>query len=365
MPERILMTGNDACGEGAIIAGCRFYAGYPITPQNELTEYMARRMAQVGGTFIQAESELAAISMVHGASAAGARAMTSSSSPGVSLKQEGISYLAGSRLPSVIVNVQRGGPGLGNIQPSQADYFQSTKGGGHGDYRLIVLAPHTVQETAALVRDAFDLADLYRVPALVFMDGLLGQMMEPAELPGPSNRALPEKDWALTGAADGRPQRIVKSFFWGQTELEEHNQRLQATYRRIQADEVRYETVGVDEADVVLVACGTTARVCKQVVAEWDASDVRIGLFRPITLWPFPTQPIRELADQGKRFLTVEMSAGQMVEDVRLAVEGRTPVDFHGRMGGGVPEARKIADRVRQVLSAAHWRPEQSHAGHR
>ena len=356
MGKRILMTGNEACGEGAIIAGCRFYAGYPITPQNELTEYMARRMAEVGGTFIQAESELAAVNMVYGASAAGGRAMTSSSSPGVSLKQEGISYLAGSELPAVIINVQRGGPGLGNIQPSQADYFQATKGGGHGDYHIIVLAPHTVQETVTLVRDAFDLADLYRIPVLMFMDGLLGQMMEPTELPGPSGRVLPEKDWALTGAADGREHRIVKSFFWGHDHLETFNKHLQAKYRRIQTDEVRYETQDTDEADVVLVSCGTSARVCRKVAAEWDVPDVRIGLFRPITLWPFPTDALRDLADRGKRFLTVEMSAGQMVEDVRLAVEGRTPVDFYGRMGGGVPVAKEIAARIRQTVGAARVR---------
>ena len=341
--ERILITGNEAAGEAAIMAGCRHYFGYPITPQNELTAYMARRIPEVNGTFIQAESELAAVSMCIGASAAGKRVMTSSSSPGISLKQEGISYLAGMELPAVIVNVMRGGPGLGNIQAAQGDYFQATKGGGHGDYHTIVLAPYSVEEFADLVMAAFDLADLYRTPVLVLADGQIGQMMEPATFRPPPPRKLPEKDWALTGA-DGRPRRIMRSLFLGVGVLNEHCRQLQEKYAQIRLREVRYEECDVEEADVVFVAYGTSARICMEAMRRKRESALRLGLIRPISLWPFPEQVIRSWAERGKKFLTVEMSAGQMVEDVRLAVEGRSRVGFVGRSGGGVPTTAQILE---------------------
>ncbi|NOZ22983.1 MAG: 3-methyl-2-oxobutanoate dehydrogenase subunit VorB [Planctomycetes bacterium] len=349
MTERRLMAGNEAAGEGAVRAGCRFYYGYPITPQNELTEYMARRLAEVGGTFIQAESELAAINMVYGTAAAGERVMTSSSSPGISLKQEGISYLAGSELPAVIINAQRGGPGLGDISPSQSDYFQAVKGGGHGDYHLIVLAPYSVQEFADVVYDAFDLADLYRIPVLVLADGQLGQMMEPVEFKDRPPCTLPAKDWALTGVRNGRERNIVKSFYWIKGDLEQFNLHLQAKYAEIRAKEVRCETYDLEEADIALVAYGTSARICREVLKLAKANGVRIGLLRPITLWPFPTEQIRELTVSVGSFLVVEMSYGQMVEDVRLAVEGRRPVHFYGRGGGAVPTSKEILGEVMRL----------------
>jgi len=330
---KTLMTGNEAMAGGAVRAGCRYYYGYPITPQNEVPEYMSRRMPEVGGVFIQSESELAAINMVLGTSAAGKRAMTSSSSPGISLKQEGISYIAGCRLPAVIANVQRGGPGLGDIQAAQGDYFQATKGGGHGDYHLIVLAPSSVQEMADLTTEAFDLADRYRVPVMILADAQVGQMMEPLEwreYSPPDD--LPGKDWALTGAK-GRPKNLVRSFRMYAEELEEHNRTLQATYARITEQETRWEESGCEDADVVVVAYGSTARTARGLLAR-GVDGAKLGLLRPITLWPFPTGRIRELAEEGAAFLVAEMSAGQMVEDVRLAVEGRSPVEFYGRMGG-------------------------------
>jgi len=350
--KRVLITGNEAAGKAAIMAGCRHYFGYPITPQNELTAYMARHMPAAGGTFVQAESELAAISMCIGAAATGKRVMTSSSSPGISLKQEGISYLAGMELPAVIVNVMRGGPGLGNIEPAQGDYFQATKGGGHGDYRVIVLAPYGVEEFADLVMAAFDLADLYRIPVIVLADGQIGQMMEPATFRLPPPRKLPEKDWVLTGA-DGRPQRIVRSFFLPAGVLAEHCARLQEKYARIRRREVRYDEREAEQADVVLVAYGTAARVCMQVMRQTSGGPLRFGLIRPISLWPFPEQVIRSWAERGKRFLVVEMSAGQMVEDVRLAVEGRAPVGFVGRSGGGVPTTAQIVEAAEALCRGA------------
>jgi len=338
-----LMTGNAAAAEGAIQAGCRFYYGYPITPQNEVPAYMSRRMREEGGTFIQSESELAAISLVHGTAAAGERVMTSSSSPGISLKQEGISYLAGSELPAVILNVQRAGPGLGDIRPAQSDYFQATRGGGHGDYRTIVLAPAGVQEMFDFIGDAFDLADRWRLPVVVLADGQIGQMMEPVEVskrdPAPD---LPPKDWALTGAANGRPRRIVKSFFPVVGDLVTFNDYLREKHARIEAEAVRFEGVELDDADLVIVAYGTMARVSKDVVRTARAAGRRVGLLRPITLWPFPKREIAALAERGARFLVVEMSLGQMVDDVRLAVNGRQPVAFFGRTGGAVPTSADI-----------------------
>jgi 2-oxoglutarate ferredoxin oxidoreductase subunit alpha len=352
MAEPVLMAGNEAAGEGAIRAGCDAYFGYPITPQNELTAYMADRMVELDRVFIQAESELAAISMVHGAAAAGKRAMTSSSSPGVSLKQEGISYLSGSELPAVVINVQRGGPGLGNIGPSQGDYFQSTRGGGHGDYRTPVLAPASVQEMFDLTAEAFRIADEYRVVVLVLADAYLGQMMEPVVLRDKPCPRPPEKPWSLTGC-EGREPNTIKSLYLGKNELEGRNYRLQEVYRRIEATEPRAESVAVEDADVVLVGYGTCARICREAVAVGREAGLRIGLVRPITLWPFPRQAIADAAQNGPTFLSVEMSLGQMVEDIRLVLDGRCPVELLGRPAA-VPEAAEVLDRAQALLEPSH-----------
>jgi len=346
--NRVLMTGNEAAGEAAIRAGCRHYFGYPITPQNELTAYMARRMPEVGGVFLQAESEVAAINMCFGCAAAGKRVMTSSSSPGISLKMEGISYCAGAELPVVVVNVMRGGPGLGNIEPAQGDYFQATKGGGHGDYRVIVLAPSSVQEFASLVMLAFDLADTYRTPVMVLADGQIGQMMEPLRFDPPPPRALPSKDWALTGAC-GRAKRVVRSFFITPGALAEHCKHLQAKYELIRNREAMFETRNVQRAEVILVAYGTSARLCAEAMELGAKEGLSLGLIRPISLWPFPVEPIRTFARLGRRFLVVEMSAGQMVEDVRLAVAGMAPVGFVGRSGGGAPSTAELLEGARAL----------------
>ena len=348
MSERVLMCGNEALAEAAIIAGCDAYFGYPITPQNEVPAYMARRMPEEGRVFVQSESELAAISMVFGASATGKRAMTSSSSPGISLMQEGISYLAGAELPAVVVNVMRGGPGLGNIAPSQADYFQATRGGGHGDYRTIVFGPSSVQELVDCMILAFDLADQYLMPIMVLADGILGQMMEPVVLEKKTSRELPAKDWALTGAKD-REQNIVRSLWLKEGALEAHNNKLQARYEQIQRDEVLCEQYEVENAEIVVVAYGVAARIVRGAVAKARAEGIKVGWIRPITLWPFPTEEINKAADEFRILLTVEMSSGQMVEDVRLAVEGKAPVVLHGRPGGGVPTVDEILDKIRQL----------------
>jgi 2-oxoglutarate ferredoxin oxidoreductase subunit alpha len=346
------MCGNEALAEAAIIAGCDAYFGYPITPQNEVPAYMARRMPQEGRVFVQSESELAAISMVFGASATGKRAMTSSSSPGISLMQEGISYLAGAELPSVIVNVMRGGPGLGNIAPSQADYFQATRGGGHGDYRTIVFGPSSVQELVDCMFLAFDLADQYLMPVMVLADGILGQMMEPVVLEKKTSRELPTKDWALTGAKD-RDQNIVRSLWLKEGVLEEHNNRLQARYEQIQRDEVICEQYEVDDAEIVAVAYGVAARIVRGAVAKAREEGIKVGWIRPVTLWPFPMEEISRAADEFRLFLTVEMSNGQMVEDVKLAVAGKAPVVFHGRPGGGVPTVDEILEVIKQLTLGA------------
>ena len=348
METKHLLTGNEAAAESAIMAGCRYYYGYPITPQNEIINYLAKRMPQVGGSFIQAESELAAINMVYGSAAAGGRAMTSSSSPGISLKQECLSYMAGSELPCVVINMQRGGPGLGDISTSQADYFQAVKGGGHGDYRIVVLAPASVQETADLVYDAFDIADKYRNPVMILGDAQIGQLMEPVEFHKERKDKTPEKKWALTGAK-GRKRNIIKSFYPVKGELEEFNKRLQEKYNKVSADEVRYEEVFTDDADLLLIAYGTTSRICKDVLKTCRTENLRVGILRPISLWPFPTEIIRKLSEKVKSILTIEMSAGQMVEDVRLAVEGRCPVHFFGRTGGGIPNPKEILGKIHEV----------------
>ncbi len=342
------MCGNEALAEAAILAGCDAYFGYPITPQNEITAYMSRRMTEEGRVFVQSESELAAISMVFGAAATGKRAMTSSSSPGISLMQEGISYLAGAELPAVVVNVMRGGPGLGNIAPSQADYFQATRGGGHGDYRTIVLGPSSVQELVDCMSLAFDLADQYRTPVMILADGILGQMMEPVVLQAKPRRELPSKDWAVTGR-DGRPQNIVRSLWLGEGALEQLNEKLQARYREIQEKEVLCEEYLLENAEIVVVAYGIAARIARAAVDGAREDGIPAGLIRPITLWPFPMKQISRAAEKFRIFLTVEMSCGQMVEDVQLAVAGKAPVLFYGRAGGGVPTRDEVREKIRQL----------------
>ncbi len=349
--ERILICGNEAIGEAAFQAGCGAYFGYPITPQNELTAYMAARMPPAGRVFIQSESELAAINMVFGASVCGVRAMTSSSSPGISLKQEGISYLAGCELPAVIVNMSRGGPGLGNIGPAQADYFQATRGGGHGDYRTPVLAGASVQELADVTYIAFDLADRYRTPVLILGDGVLGQMMEPVVITHPDPTDLPPKDWVLDGAKN-RAARMIKSLFLGPGELDAHNRKLQERYRMITEREVRYEEYLCRDATLILVAYGITARLCREVVKNLRKEGKRVGLLRPVTLWPFPSAIIFELSAAAAQFLAVEMSYGQMVDDVRLAVNGRRPVHFFGHGGGEILTVGEIEAAARELMAS-------------
>lgn len=346
MAARKLIKGNEALCHGAISARCDAFFGYPITPQNEVPELMSTLMPQNGGAFVQAESEVAAINMVYGAACVGKRAMTSSSSPGVSLKQEGISYIAACELPCVIVNVQRGGPGLGNTLPGQADYFQTVKGGGHGDYKLLTLAPWSVQECYEFMPMAFDLADKYRNPAMILMDAIVGQMIEPCNLHDDFDIQEYPKPWACSGAR-GRSHNIINSL-WIHTEvMEELNLRMQAKYAAAQMHEVRYQDYKTDDAELVLVAYGSPARICKSVVDIARESGMKVGLFRPISLFPYPTPHISELARSGKRFLVVEMSHGQMLEDVKLAVNGQAEVSFYGRTGGAVPTPTEILNQVR------------------
>ena len=336
------MQGNKIIGEAAIRAGCRFFAGYPITPQNEIPEYMSERLRQVeGGVFVQSESEVAAIHMVVGASAAGARAMTSSSSPGISLKQEGISTLAACELPAVIVNMMRGGPGLGNISPSQGDYFQATRGGGHGDYRVIVLGPDSAQELADLTMDAFDLADRYRTPVMILADGMMGQMMEPVVFKEPKTREYAESH-VMKGAGSGK-SKIIRGLILDPLEMEEHNWTLHRKYEVITQRETRHELYKTDDAEMIIVAYGTAARIAEGAIKRLRQIGLRAGLFRPITLWPFPRNELRDVAKKVGDFLVFEMSTGQMVEDVRLAIQGRARIGFHGRPGGVVPTPVELA----------------------
>jgi 2-oxoglutarate ferredoxin oxidoreductase subunit alpha len=348
MSGKVLMCGNEAMAEAAIQAGLDAYFGYPITPQNEVASYMSERMAQEKRVFIQSESELAAVNMVYGASATGKRTMTSSSSPGISLMQEGISYLAAAELPCVIVNVMRGGPGLGNIAPSQGDYFQAVKGGGHGDYHCIVFGPASVQEFADNTALAFDLADLYRIPVMILADGILGQMMEPVTIPKRTHMKLPPKDWALTGA-DKRKQNIVRSLWLADGAVEQHNYDLQAKYRQIEKNEIRFEQYKTDDADIVLVAYGISARIVRGAIDKARQQGIKAGLIRPITLWPFPYEHISLASEQSPIFLVVEMSCGQMFEDVRLAVSGKAPVVFWGRPGGGILTVEQVFEKIKQL----------------
>jgi 2-oxoglutarate ferredoxin oxidoreductase subunit alpha len=344
------MKGNEAIGEGAVRAGCRYFFGYPITPQSELPHYLAKRMPEVGGLYLQAESEVASINMVFGAAGAGARVMTSSSGPGISLMQEGISYLVGAELPCVIVNMIRGGPGLGNIAPAQSDYFQATKGGGHGDYRLIVLAPASVQEIIDLMQDAFDLADRYRNPVMLMGDGVLGQMMEPVEMGEEKPVQVPEKPWAATGRTGGKDKNLINSLYIVPENCEVHNFKLGEKYAGIKETQQRWEEYRTEGAEMVLVAFGTSARICKAVVDMCRQEGLPVGLLRPITLWPFPEKGINGLINGVKSFLTVEMNMGQMVEDVRLSVNGQRPVYFYNRVGGMMPVARDIYNEVNKLF---------------
>ncbi len=350
MGEKLLMKGNEAIAEAALRAGCRCYFGYPITPQTEIAHYLAKKMPEVGGTFIQAESEIAAINMVYGAAGAGARVMTSSSSPGISLKQEGISYIAGAELPAVIVNIVRCGPGLGGILPAQGDYFQAVKGGGHGDYKMVVLAPSSVQELYELTVEAFNIADKYRIIAMIMGDGILGQMMETVEFRDREEIIKVDKDWATTGTKMKREHNTITSIYIDPEVLEKHNQKLQAKYRKIEENEVRVEIYNCDGADIIVAAFGTVARIVKNVIKMAEKEGIKVGLIRPITLWPFPVAAFEKYSEVPKAFLTVELNAGQMVEDVRLAVNGKRPVYFHGRMGGMLPTQKEILAKIKEIV---------------
>jgi len=347
-----LLKGNDAIGAAAIDSNCQCYFGYPITPQNEICEYFSEHMPKAGRVFIQAESEVAAINMVYGAAASGVRAMTSSSSPGISLKMEGISYLAGAELPCVVANIMRGGPGLGGIQPSQSDYFQATKGGGHGDYRLIVLAPSGVQELYDFTRLAFHLADKYRNPVMILGDGFLGQMMEVVvkDSKKSDNFEEPEKPWATNGCK-GREKNIINSLYLDPAVLEQHNNKLQEKYRQITENEQRVDTYLTDDAELIIASFGIAARIAKEAVDMARDKGIKAGLIRPITLWPFPGKTFTSYS-KVKAILTVEMNAGQMVEDVRLAVNGKVPVYFHGRTGGMIPESKDIVAELEKMGGA-------------
>ena len=348
MADKVLMKGNEAIAEAAIIAGCRHYFGYPITPQTEIAAYMAKRLPKIGGVFLQAESEVAAINMVYGVAATGTRVMTSSSSPGISLKSEGLSYLAGADLPSLVVNVQRGGPGLGGIQPSQADYFQATKGGGHGDFHMIVLAPSSVQEMAELTVHGFDLADKYRMTSMILADGTMGQMMEPVSLDFEASQTV-EKPWATTGTKMSRPHNIVNSLFLQPDELEKYNFERYERYKLIEETEAMCEEYMMDDAEICVAAFGIAARVSKNAVDEARKMGIKVGLIRPITVWPFPKAAFAKAADKVKAFISVELSMGQMIEDVKLATSCKKPVFLCNRAGGMIPAPEQVLASIKEA----------------
>ena len=348
MADKVLMKGNEAIAEAAIKAGCMHYFGYPITPQTEIAAYMAKRMPKIGGCFLQAESEIAAINMVYGVASTGHRVMTSSSSPGVSLKGEGLSYLAGADLPSLIVNVQRGGPGLGGIQPSQSDYFQATKAGGHGDFKMLVLAPASVQEMADLTVKGFELADKYRMTAMILADGTMGQMMEPVSLDFDIKPA-PEKPWATTGTKMAREHNIVNSLFLKPEELEKTNFERYERYKTIEENEVMYEEYMMDDAEICVAAFGIAARVAKNAINEARSKGIKVGLIRPITLWPFPNAPFKKAADKVKEIISVELSMGQMIEDIKLASECKVPVTLCNRAGGMIPSPEQVLEAIEKA----------------
>ena len=348
MGEKVLMKGNEAIAEAAIAAGCRHFFGYPITPQTEVAAYMSKRMPKIGGVYLQGESEVASINMVLGAGAAGVRVMTSTSSPGISLMAEGISYIAGSEVPCLIVNVERGGPGLGGIQPSQSDYFQATRATGHGDFHLLVFAPATVQETVDLVSDAFDLGDKFRIPTMILSDGLLGQMMEPVVLPEPKE-PTDNKDWALKGHQGKRKHNVVNSLYIDPAELEQKNRDRFEKYKIIQETEQRAEEYMADDAEIIVVAFGASSRIAHSAVDLARKKGIKAGLIRPITLWPFPEKTLNKHAPHAKVFLSVEMNMGQMVEDVRLAIRDSKPVRFFGRTGGVVPTPAEVLEQIEKL----------------
>jgi Pyruvate:ferredoxin oxidoreductase and related 2-oxoacid:ferredoxin oxidoreductases, alpha subunit len=349
MSEKVLMKGNEALAEAALIAGCRFFFGYPITPQTEVAAYMSKKLPKIGGTFLQAESEISAINMIYGAASAGFRCMTSSSSPGISLKSEGISYLAGSDLPAVICNVQRGGPGLGGIQPSQADYWQATRSTGHGDFHIMVFAPSTVQEMIDLIITAFDRSDKYLVPAMMFSDGMLGQMMEPVILPDGKDIKVYDKPWATNGHKDKRKHNIVNSLYLDPYLLEKTTRERFARYDIIKENEQLAEEYLTQDADIIIVAYGATSRVCRRAIAAARAEGIKAGMVRPMTLWPFPVYAMKKAAETAKAFLSVEMSMGQMVDDVKLAIDCRRPVYFYGRTGGVIPAPDEVLEQLRTI----------------
>jgi len=353
MAERVLMKGNEAIAEAAIRAGCRHYFGYPITPQTEIAAYMAKKMPKIDGVFLQAESEIAAINMVYGAAATGCRVMTSSSSPGISLKSEGISYIAGSDVPALIINVQRGGPGLGGIQPSQSDYYQATKGGGHGDYHMIVLAPASVQEMASLTVKGFNLADKYSMISMILADGTIGQMMEPISFEDVEIETY-EKPWALTGTECKREHNIVNSLYLKPDVLERKNFERYEKYAAVEENEVMYETYMMDDAEYCVVAFGIASRVAKNAVVAARAEGIKVGLIRPITLWPFPKKVLREAADQVKSFISVELNMGQMIEDIRLATECKKPVTLCNRAGGMIPSPAQVLESIRAAAKGGN-----------
>ena len=353
MSEKVFVKGNEAIAEAAIMSGCRYFFGYPITPQTEISAYMAKRMPKIGGVFLQAESEVAAANMVYGAAGAGARVMTSSSSPGISLKAEAISYMAGADLPAVIVNIVRAGPGLGGIQPAQSDYHQATKGLGHGDYKMVVLAPSSVQEIIDLTSEAFDIADIYRMPVMLLGDGMLGQMMEPVEFNLEKKREVPEKTWATTGTEMKREHNIINSLYIQPDGLEKIVLDRNEKYKYIEENEVKYEEYLADDAEYIIAAYGSTARIAKNAIDELRKEGIKAGLIRPITLWPFPKDAYKKHAAHAKAILSVEMSLGQMIDDVKLAVEGQAPVYFYGRTGGNIPYPNEIIAEVKKLAGGA------------
>jgi len=345
-----LLKGNEAIAMAAIKAGCKYFFGYPITPQNEIIEHMSKALPKINGSFVQAESEVASINMVFGAGGTGERIMTSSSSPGIALMQEGISYLAGAEVPCVIVNISRGGPGLGGILPSQADYFQSTRGGGNGDYRTIVYAPANIQEAVDMTIEAFDVAEIYRIPVIILGDGAIGQMMEPVEFRDPPKRELPEKDWAITGTNNERAPRLINSLYIVDEDLEKHNWRLDEKHKKIEENEVRHEMFNIEDAEYMIAAYGTASRVAKSAIHELAEEGIKVGLFRPKTLWPFPYNAFDEIPKTVKKILTVEMSVGQMIDDIKISNNGRFEIEFLGTPGGKIPTTEMVVEKLKTIM---------------
>lgn len=352
--SKVLMKGNEAIAVAAVLGGCEAFFGYPITPQNEIPEFLSKHMKQNGKIFVQAESEIASINMVYGAAGAGARVMTSSSSPGIALMQEGITYIAGAELPCVIVNVMRGGPGLGGIQPAQSDYNQITRGGGNGDYHVLSYAPENLQETVDIIKGAFATADFYRNPVMIAVDGLIGQMMEPVDLNKQiKERDVPAKDWAASGGHTGKDRRVITSLYLDPKKLEDHNLNLYRKYQEIVKNEQKYELVNIDNAEYIIVAYGTMARICRSAIETLKEEGINVGMIRPITIWPYPEVAFKSLPSTLKEFLVCELSLGQMLDDVKIAVNGRYPISFFGRTGGMLPEPEDIVYAIKKLIKGA------------